>query len=60
VCGDLIDYVDPTSERSILGALRKAITDEGYRHRREQAIKQAKLRTWQQVADAVFGFITQR
>jgi glycosyltransferase involved in cell wall biosynthesis len=56
VCGDLLEYVDPTDEASIEAGIVKAITDATYLAQREQQISDAKLKTWADVADDIFEF----
>jgi glycosyltransferase involved in cell wall biosynthesis len=50
VCGELVDYFDPRDDDGLLQALRRAVTDGDYRRRKEQAIREAGLRTWRDVA----------
>ena len=51
VCGDLVDYVAPTDLDGLVQAVYRAVIDDDYRRRREQAIAQASLRSWRDVAD---------
>lgn len=51
VCGDLVDYVAPTNLDGLVQAIRRVIVDGDYRASKEQAIAEATLRTWQDVAD---------
>lgn len=53
VGGALCDYVDPTSVDSIADAVERLARDRTYRDQRAEAIKQAKLRTWNDFAQAV-------
>lgn len=59
VCGNLVDYVDPYDQSSILAALRRVITDAEYCRSRESVIKSTALRTWRQVADELFDCVVQ-
>lgn len=54
VCGDLVDYVDPTNVDELAAALEKVIRDPDYRRRKEAAIAAAPLRSWEDTA-AHFG-----
>jgi glycosyltransferase involved in cell wall biosynthesis len=57
VCGALMDYVDPTDVADIVRAARQLIGDRDYLQQREQAIRQAPLRRWADVADDLYGFM---
>lgn len=59
VCGQLVDYIDPTDPISIISAIHRAILDVEYRKQREQQIKLAKLRTWDEVANDLLLHIEQ-
>jgi glycosyltransferase involved in cell wall biosynthesis len=50
VGGKLADYCDPYDDRDIEQKLTRLIVDEEYRREREDAIKQATLRTWTDVS----------
>jgi glycosyltransferase involved in cell wall biosynthesis len=58
VGGALADYIDPTSWESIERALLRMITDADYRERRTAEIAEAPLRTWSDVADALWHVLT--
>jgi glycosyltransferase involved in cell wall biosynthesis len=51
VCGDLVDYVDPSDLEGLGRALARAVIANDYRRGRESAIKTAPLRSWEQVAE---------
>ena len=51
VCGDLVDYVDPTNVDELAAILEKAIRDPDYRRQKEAAIAAAPLRSWGETAD---------
>lgn len=53
ICGDLMDYVDPTCLDSLVYKLRHAILNPDYVLEREERIKRAPLRTWRDVAGDV-------
>jgi glycosyltransferase involved in cell wall biosynthesis len=50
VCGPLVDYVDPTNVDDIAASLLHALQNAPYVASRAEAIQQASLRTWEQVA----------
>ena len=50
VCGELVDYVDPSNITEITQSIKRTILDEDYRKCREKNISQATLRTWKDVA----------
>lgn len=50
VCGMLADYVDPRSPSEIARAVHRAVTDRARLLLREKLIRQATLRTWNDVA----------
>ena len=50
VCGELVDYVDPSNITEITQSIKRAILEEEYRKQREKNIAQASLRTWKDVA----------
>ena len=50
VCGNLVDYVDPTNVDELAAALEKVIRDPAYRLQKEAAIRSASLRSWNDVA----------
>lgn len=54
VCGDLIDYVDPKDPAALQAALLKAITQPDYVAQREQGLREARLRTWADVAEELY------
>ncbi|MGE0114765.1 MAG: glycosyltransferase [Steroidobacteraceae bacterium] len=58
VCGDLAGYVDPDDLDSIKGAILKPLLDPSYLQQREQAIAAASLRSWRDVADDLYVYIT--
>lgn len=51
VCGPLVDYVDPTDVDDIARQLLRPLLDPAYLPPREQALRQANLRTWTQVSE---------
>jgi glycosyltransferase involved in cell wall biosynthesis len=57
VCGDLIDYVDPSNMGSIKAAVKRVLVDRDYLRERERAIASAELRTWSRVADEIYQSI---
>lgn len=57
VCGDLMGYIDPCDQISLSAALMRALTDVEYRRQCEAKIRAAPLRTWQQVAERLYGHI---
>ena len=57
VCGDLIDYVDPTNGSELVAALRRAITQPAYVADRERRISQAPLRTWSDVSEQIYHWV---
>ena len=50
VCGELVDYVDPSNITEITQSIKRTILDEDYRKQREKNIARASLRTWKDVA----------
>jgi glycosyltransferase involved in cell wall biosynthesis len=54
VCGDLIDYVDPTDSAELQAALKLAITQPDYVAQREKIIRETRLRTWSDVANDLY------
>ena len=54
VCGDLIDYVDPTDPAAFESALLKAMTQPDYVAQREKGLREATLRTWADVAEDLY------
>lgn len=54
VCGNLADYVDPYDSSAIKAAISRALADRDYLQLKEEAIKTAKLRTWQDLADDIY------
>lgn len=58
VCGALAGYVDPDSLDSIRAAILKPLLDPSYLRQREQAITAASLRSWRDVADDLYAYIT--
>jgi glycosyltransferase involved in cell wall biosynthesis len=59
VCGALIDYVDPCDLSALCNALERAISEPDYVRRKEQAIAQAPMRRWSDVAEDIFACISQ-
>ncbi len=57
VGGTLADYADPMSLDSIEGAVMRLIGDHRYREERAAAIAGADLRTWNDVADDLWGLL---
>lgn len=58
VCGDLAGYVDPQDLDSIKSELLRPLLDPTYLQQKEAAIAAASLRTWQDVADDLYRYIT--
>lgn len=57
VCGDLMDYVDPLDVSDIASKLGFALDHPDYVREKEQAIRHAPLRTWDDVADHLLSII---
>jgi len=57
VCGELIDYVDPNDAVGMSQKIQRALRDPNYVGMRELAIRDAKLRSWRDVADDMFNEI---
>ena len=57
VCGPLVDYVDPQDIDDIAAKLLRPLQDAHYLATRTQAIGQARLRTWQEVAAQIHGIL---
>jgi glycosyltransferase involved in cell wall biosynthesis len=58
VCGDLAGYVDPDDLSSIAAGVRVALLDQGFLKQREARIAASPLRTWQNVADDIYEYVT--
>lgn len=57
VCGDLIDYVDPLDVSDMVSKLGFALDHPDYVRDKEQAIRRAPLRSWDDVADNLLSII---
>lgn len=57
VCGDLIDYVDPRNVSDMVSKLGFALDHPDYVRDKEQTIRCAPLRTWDDVADNLLSII---
>ena len=57
VCGELVDYVDPSNITEITQSIKRTILDEDYRKQREKNIARASLRTWKDVASHLHELI---
>lgn len=57
VCGDLIDYVAPDDVNKMAEKLRFLIENPEYVREKESKIRNAKLSTWETVADDLYAFI---
>lgn len=55
VCGDLIDYVNPDDPDDIARALAHALDNPAYIAARESRIREAPLRSWDEVADRLLA-----
>ncbi len=60
VCGEIAGYVDPDDLASIKAGIMQPLSDPSWLQVREQAIAAAPLRSWRQVADELFEFVTRR
>lgn len=58
VCGELVGYVDPDNLNSVAAGIRLALLEQGFLKQREAAIAASPLRTWQNVADDLYEYIT--
>ncbi len=59
VCGNLVDYVDPENEESIVAALGRAIRNRAYIRNKEQQIELVPLRTWLDVANDMWRILNE-
>jgi len=57
VCGPLFDYVAPDDVDGIAAAIVRVAGDPGYRAERERAIREARLRSWCDVADDLYASV---
>jgi glycosyltransferase involved in cell wall biosynthesis len=57
VCGELVDYFDPTDSVAMCARLERAITNTAYVRAKEHAIVQAPMRRWSDVAEDLFDFV---
>lgn len=57
VCGDLLDYERPDDIDGWVAAILKLLDDPDYLRLKEQRIREAKLRTWGDVAQAMQSLI---
>ena len=57
VGGDLVEYCDPHSVKSIADAVMRLVADPARREALEEKIRQAKLRSWADVADDLLAII---
>jgi glycosyltransferase involved in cell wall biosynthesis len=60
VCGELIDYFDPTSLDALCTCLARAITDPAYVRAKEEAISRSPMRLWSDVATDIHRLIVMR
>jgi len=58
VCGELVDYFDPTDLGALCACLERALTDPQYVRNKEQAIVHSPMRRWSDVANDIFAFIS--
>jgi len=58
VCGDLLNYVDPTDAGSLKAELRTLLANPEALRKHELAIEAATLRTWASVADDMYAHLT--
>jgi len=58
VGGDLVDYADPNSFDQIREKAHRLIVDASYRDSRAEQIRDAKLRTWSDVADDLWVILS--
>jgi glycosyltransferase involved in cell wall biosynthesis len=58
VCGELLKYVDPTKVESIKAGISEVILDASALQARESDIEQASLRSWADVADDMYAYLT--
>lgn len=58
VCGDLSDYVDPHDVDQLADAVERTVLDPTRLAAKEAAIRAHALRTWSDVADDIFTFVT--
>jgi glycosyltransferase involved in cell wall biosynthesis len=58
VGGDMIDYVDPASFRSVFDGIKRPIVDRTYLEARTAQVERHRLRTWGMVADDLWNVIT--
>ncbi len=57
VCGDLIDYVDPTNPDEMASKVLAALADPAYVASREAGVRAAPLRRWADVADDIYDVV---
>lgn len=57
VCGDDVDYMDPTDIDDMAAKMLRPLQDSAYLARRHAAMAVRPLRTWADVSDAVFECI---
>jgi len=57
VCGELVDYFDPTDLDALCACLERALTEPQYVRNKEQAIVRSPMRRWSDVADDILDFI---
>lgn len=57
VCGDLMDYIDPSNENDLVNKLRQAINDTDYVRSRERRIVASPLRRWDEVTTEISQLI---
>jgi glycosyltransferase involved in cell wall biosynthesis len=58
VCGPLLDYIDPDDPDSIKAGILRPLLDSAFLRQRERAIAAARLRTWRDVADDLYAYVT--
>jgi glycosyltransferase involved in cell wall biosynthesis len=58
VCGDLIDHASPDDLPAMAALIERAILDKDYVRGKEQQIRRATLRSWDDVADNVFSYVS--
>jgi glycosyltransferase involved in cell wall biosynthesis len=57
VCGDLIDYADPTDLDALTAAIERPLADRAFLRQREQRLVSAPLRRWVDVADELYAWL---
>ena len=60
VCGDLIDYFDPSDAELLCTCIERAVTQPAYVRAREEVIARSPMRLWSDVADDIHRFIVMR